>query len=54
MLAGTVTNRKRLSFLTGRCNSVLPGGLVVAQGEKHGLDGSNEDSSQTTVENHVK
>lgn len=42
------------SFLTRRCNSVLPGGLVVAQGEQHGLDGSNEDSGQTTVENHVK
>lgn len=54
MLAGTVTNRKRLWFLTGRRDSVLPGGLVVAQGEQHGLDGSDEDSSQTAVENDVK
>lgn len=41
-------------FLTGRRHSVLPGGLVVAQGEQHGLDGPDEDRRQATVEDDVK
>lgn len=47
-------NRKWLSFLTRRCDSVLPGGLVVAQGKQQGLDGSDEDSSQASIEDDVE
>lgn len=54
MYTGILTDRKRLSRLTRGCNSVLPGRLVVAQGKQHGLDGSNEDSSQTSVEDNIE
>lgn len=40
--------------LTGGCDSVLPGGLVVAQGEKHGLDGADEDGGQKAVEDDIE
>lgn len=43
-----------MTFLTRGCDSVLPGGLVVAQGEQHGLDGSDEDPGQAAVENDIK
>lgn len=43
-----------MSPLTRGCDSILPGGLVVAQGEQQGLDGSDEDSSQASVENDIE
>ena len=43
-----------MSRLTRGGDSVLPGGLVVAQGEHHGLEGSDEDPSQAAVENNIK
>lgn len=43
-----------MSPLTRGCDSILPGGLVVAQGEQQGLDGSDEDPSQAPVENDVE
>lgn len=52
--AGILTDRKWVSLLTRGGHSVLPGGLVVAQGEQHGLDGADEDPSQAAVENDVE
>lgn len=49
-----MTDRKWASQLTRGCHSVLPGGLVVAQGKQHGLDGSDENPSQASVENDIK
>ena len=43
-----------MSPLTRGCNSVLPGGLVGAQGEQHGLDGSDEDPCQAPVEDDIE
>lgn len=43
-----------MSLLTRGCDSILPGGLVVAQGKQQGLDGSDEDSSQASVENDIE
>lgn len=48
------TGRERAARLTGGCHSVLPGGLVVAQGEQHGLDGADENPGQASVENDIK
>lgn len=50
----TLRDRKWVTFLTRGCDSVLPGGLVVAQGEQHGLDGSDEDPGQAAVENDIE
>lgn len=49
-----LSDRKEVSLLTRGCDSVLPGGLVVAQGKQHGLDGANKDGSQAAVENDVE
>ena len=46
--------RKRATALTRWSDPVLPGGLVVAEGEQHGLDGADEDPGQTAVEDHVE
>lgn len=43
-----------MSLLTRGCDSVLPGGLVVAQREHHGLDGSDEDPGQASIEDDVE
>lgn len=40
--------------LTGGRHSVLPGGLVVAQGEQQGLDGADEDPCQAAVKDDVE
>lgn len=47
-------DRKCVSPLTRGCNSVLPGGLVGAQGEQQGLDGSDEDPRQAPVEDDIE
>lgn len=52
--ASILSDRKWVSLLTRGCDSVLPGGLVAAQGEQQGLDGSDEDASQAAVENDIK
>ncbi len=43
-----------MSLLTRGCDSVLPGGLVIAQCEQQGLDGSDEDPSQAAVEDDIE
>ena len=43
-----------VKVLTRGCDSVLPGGLVVAEGEQQGLDGADEDPSQAAIENDVE
>lgn len=49
-----ITSRKEVSLLTRWCNSVLPGGFVVAKGEQQRLDGADEDGSQEAIENDVE
>lgn len=49
-----LTTGKWASPLTRGCDAVLPGGLVVAQGEQQGLDGADEDASQAAVEDEVE
>lgn len=46
--------RRPPDVLTWGGNSVLPGGLVVAQREQQGLDGADEDSRQASVEDDVE
>jgi len=41
-------------FVTWGCNPVLVCGLVVAESQKHGLDGANENSSQAAIEDNVE
>ena len=43
-----------MSLLTRGCDSVLPGGLVGAQGEQQCLDGADEDPGQASVENDIE
>lgn len=49
-----LTDRKWAGLLTRGGHSVLPSGLVVAEGEQHGLDGADEDAGQTSVEDDVE
>lgn len=41
-------------FFTWGCHPVLVCGLVVAESQKHGLDGANENSSQAAVEDYIE
>lgn len=50
----TDAHGRSVAILTRGCNSVLPGGLVVTQGEQHGLDGADEDPGQEAVENDIE